>query len=193
MDSLTKPYRECCLHRDPKHVYDLTGWDPEHKLYRLENDLGQKVFVRCHEFTPISASDEELMAANPEGKIEVVTVEQLMEEDLTWVPPEWVNSPSSTEAPPLASEPPAALRPSEPRKAKESQAKGQGDPSEAKAKVRELLAGCEGREQIAGAAAEILDETVMSLIEKYKHLDNGRFRMTIGNRMVGKLKKEMGS
>lgn len=198
MDQLTKPYRECCLHKDPSRIYDLTGWDAEKKLYRLENDLKERVYVRSHEFTLISSFNEDLLRATEQGTIEIddvkiITVEDLMAGGYDVVPIDGqdigIPDQGQREARPCTRE---ATRPdarTHGQKPKDGQAKSAPEASEAKLRVRELLAGAEGREQLASVASELLDETPEALIAKYAHLDNGRFRMTLGNRMVGVLKK----
>jgi len=198
MDTFSKPYRECCLHKDPGHVYDLKGWDPTTKLYRLENDLGQKAFVKSHEFTLISAAGEDLLMATEQGSIvsddiKVITVEDLMAGGWTAVPLETqdLGIPGDVPSEALGAAP-AATRPAAPAKREKPRATPSdppADPSGAKLKVRELLADAKTREEIAGIAQPVLLESVEYLIGKYAHLDNGRFRMTIGNRMVGVLKK----
>jgi len=198
MDTFSKPYRECCLHKDPGHVYDLRGWDPTTKLYRLENDLGQKAFVRSHEFTLISAAHEDLLMATEQGSIVrdeifTITVEDLMAGGWTAVPLETQDIGIPGEGPrealgaaPADTRPEARAKRERPRA---TPADPTADPSGAKLKVRELLADAKTREEIAGVAQPILLESVEYLMGKYHHLDNGRFRMTIGNRMVGVLKK----
>lgn len=198
MDTFNKPYRECCLHSDPTHVYDLVGWDPANKLYRLENDLGQKVFVRSHEFTLISAAHEDLLMATEQGlvvpeDVKIVTVEDLMAGG-------WLAIPLETQSMGIPGEGPSEPRPcasastrpearTTPPKAKGTPRAASPDATGAKGRVRELLANAKSREEIAEIAQPVLLESVEYLIGKYKHLDNGRFRMTIGNRMVGVFKK----
>jgi hypothetical protein len=199
MDRLTKPYRECCLHSNPTHVYDLTGWDAQNKLYRLENDHGHKVFVRSHEFTLISNAGEDLIRATEQGEIvkddvKTITIEDLMAGGFTAQPidgqdigiPDRVFEREATGAQTSATRP--EVRPTR-RESKGGASDAAPEAVEAKATVRRLLADCQTREEIAGVAQPILLESVEYLIGKYAHLDNGRFRMTIGNRMVGVLKK----
>lgn len=197
MDHFLKPYRECCLHSDPKHVYDLKGWDSVSKLYRLENDLNQKVFVRQHEFTLLSFAGEDLLEIQ-DGRI--ISVQELIDGENMVVVPAHERVIAPLEGP---SEPrPCTAKAQGPdvaakvRKPKESQAKAQGEPvatdgrgEEAKAKVRQMLEGVTDREKLAEIAQPILLECVSYLTAKYAHLDNGRYKMTLGNRMVGVLKK----
>ena len=188
METMPKPYTECYIFDDPTNVYDLTGWDPVNKLYRLENDQGRKRFMRYHEFCPISAAHDEEIEAGDDGRI--YTVQQLVDAggDLKWVRPRWAHE-GPSEARPCTHE---ARRPEvapQVRKPKESQAKGHDEAAGVKERVRELLAGATDRQGIAQVAAKILGEKAEDLVSKYAHLDNGRFRMTLGNRMVGVLKK----
>jgi hypothetical protein len=212
-ENLNKPHTECYVFDDPTRVYDLIAWNKEEKLYRLEADNGTKKFLRYFEFCPISSANNELLEAGDNGKI--YTVQQLVDAEghLAWKRPAWAeneegeaivcNPWSSDEAKRAASRPlvttaeaggPEAR--TAPPKPKKSQAKTQGgataDPGladEAKTAVREMLAGCDGRETIAILAGGHLGESPESLLHKYEHLDNGRFRMTIGNRLVGLYKK----
>jgi len=210
---LNKPYTECYVFTDPQKVYDLVAWDKETKLYRLHADDGTKKFLRYYEFCPISQAGEELIEAGDDGKLH--TVKELVDSQghLKWKRPVWadnedqeaikINPWASDEAQRAASRvlrtasdgPGADSRTPRP-KAKGRPADGhggapveQGLAGEAKAKVRELLAGCESREQVAQVGMVYLGEDAGALLSKYMHLDNGRFRMTIGNRMVGLYKK----
>lgn len=188
METMAKPYVECYMFDDPLNVYDLTGYDPTNKLYRLENDHGRKRFVRYFEFCPISAAGQEEIEAGDDGRI--YTVQQLVDAggDLKWVRPVWAQE-GPEGARPCTAE---AKRPevaAKVEKPKESQAKAQGEGAEVKEHVRELLAGATDRQQMAVVASQILGEDAHDLVMKYAHLDNGRYRMTLGNRMVGILKK----
>jgi hypothetical protein len=192
MEKMNKPYRECYLLSDPSHVYDLTGWDAQNRVYELRNDAGQVVKVKYWEFCPISSAHEDLIEAGDDGKL--YTVQQLVESTgtLKWKRPAWADEGLSeaTGATASATRPEVATTP---RKPKESQAKGHGEAaagSEAKERVRELLAGASDRNQMAIVAGAILGEDPHELMMKYNHLDNGRYRMTLGNRMVGVLKKQ---
>ena len=212
-EPLNRPFTECYVFTDPTKVYDLVAWDRENKLYRLEADDGSKCYLRYFEFCPISQAGEELLEAGDDGR--VYTVQQLVDAQghLTWKRPVWageeenhsiVDNPwSSDEARRGASEalratasgPGLDVRTPRP-KAKGRQAKGHDGPAadsglaaEAKAKVRGLLDPCNSREEIANVGMIYLGEDAGGLLSKYMHLDNGRFRMTIGNRMVGIYKK----
>ncbi len=188
METLPKPYTECYVFDDPRNVYDLTGWNPTEKLYRLENDHGRKRYLRYFEFCPIAAAHDELLEAGDDGKI--YTVQQLVDAKghLAWKRPTWAEEGSEGPAVrvSMAERPEVAATP---RKPKESQAKGHDEASDAKGQVRELLAGLTDRLELAKAASEILGEDPETLMAKYQHLDNGRYRMTLGNRMVGVLNK----
>lgn len=185
MDNFPKPYRECCLHSDPRRVYDLTGWNPTEKLYRLRNDEGHTVFVRCNEFTPLSSCHEELIEAGPDGRLHPVSdlIEGVISLSLREEPQEGHPLPSGATL-----DGPRPDVPGPVPKARKSQPKATGDAAGAKERVRSMLAEASTREQIAGMAAEVLGEDSGCLISKYAHLDNGRFRMVLGNRMVGRLK-----
>ena len=212
-ETLPLPHTECYVFTDPQKVFDLVAWDRETKLYRLVSDDGTKRYLRYFEFCPISQAGEELIEAGDDGKL--YTVQQLVDSQghLAWKRPAWaeneaasavIHNPwSSDDARRAAREAlrdtasePGASAPAPKRKAKGRPADAQGgapvEPGlagEAKAKVRELLAGCETREQVAQVGMVYLGEDAGALLSKYLHLDNGRFRMTIGNRMVGLYKK----
>lgn len=186
MDNFPKPYRECCLHSDPRRVYDLTGWDPDNKLYRLQNDDGRKVLVKCSEFTPLSSCHEDLIEAKEDGKLHPVSdlIEGVVTLSLREEPQEGhpLARPCTVDGP----RPDVPARVPRPNK---SQAKATGEACPHREQVRRLLADCHTREEIANRASGLLGEAPHELIGKYLHLDNGRFRMTIGNRLVGVFKK----
>lgn len=195
MDTFPKPHQECYVFDDPSCVYDLTGWNPDEKLYRLENDQGKKRYLRYFEFCPVSSAGQEEIEAGDDGKL--YTVQQLVDSEgkLCWKRPAWAVS--EAEGAPVDA--PSASGPAPAPKAKERQAKAQREPiqdsgtgAEAKARVRELLEPCKTREDVANVGHIYLGEDAGELLNKYMHLDNGRFRMTIGNRMVGLYKRNGG-
>jgi hypothetical protein len=55
--------------------------------------------------------------------------------------------------------------------------------------VAKLLRECKDLDAVFKLAAKHLGETVAQLKQKYDHLDNGRKRMTLGNRLRGHFKK----
>jgi len=91
----------------------------------------------------------------------------------------------ASEAPPL-NEPKATGE--KPQKARKAKGDATETADEARAKVRELLSGATSREEIAKLAAEPLGTPAEALVEKYAHLDNGRFRMVLGNRLASVFK-----
>jgi len=174
MEKLTK--RECYLFSDPGRIYDLIGWDAATKQYRLQNDDGRIVDVSQNEFVPVSLAGEDLVLASDTG--EMVPASEAMERGLAIALPEPSVGPSSH------SPATTANKPRRPSKTKDKSAEAQGAAVEARSRVRELLAG-KSRDEMAEAAAGILGVSTEDLITKYAHLDNGRFRMVLGNRIAG--------
>lgn len=206
MEKLFKPYTECYVFDDPTKVWDLVAWDPQNKLYRLEDGAGGKKFLRYFEFCPISQANEELLEAGDDGNLH--TVQELVDSQghLKWKRPSWATDPDDqplsepSGARPRGAGPDVPGQRPEPKGEAPDGLRGPARPKrpvgpsgdEAKDKVRELLAGCQTREEIAGVGQVYLGEDAGILLSKYMHLDNGRFRMTIGNRMVGVYKKNGG-
>lgn len=167
------PKRECYLFRDPETIYDLIGWDRETKKYHLRNDRGESVDVFHSEFVPVSLAGEDLVLASETG--EIVAASEAMERKLTIartaVPVGLPSHESRGERPKARTSP-----------------KSREEATETRSRVRSMLEPCKTREEIAGVAAGVLGGSAETLIAKYAHLDNGRFRMVLGNRMVGTLK-----
>ena len=162
--------REVCLLSDLQHVYEIIDWDKNTKLWSLKNDLGATISVFHNEFVPLSEADEELVKAMPDGRL--VTVSEMIEKNLKWERPAFLSG-----KPAPSPEGPQAVKPAP------SPERVAVDQDEAKVKVSELLAPCDSREAVAEAAAGYLGSSTAALLEKYHHLDNGRFRMVIGNRL----------
>lgn len=173
--------RECCLHKDPTTVYDCVAWNSEEKKYKLKNDAGMVEWVGSNEFTPISEMREGLLAFNDEGRIITVTDEGRV----------YLTEASSSHA-----ERSAGLgldRASAPRRGTTKALRDPKPSSEAseraKAEVKNLLEGRVDRLELATVAGGVTGDDPNELVEKYQHLDNGRFRMTLGNKMRGVLAK----
>lgn len=193
IQELNKPYTECYVFDDPTRVYDLVGWNPDEKLYKLVSDDGRKRYLRYFEFCPISSAHNEEIEAGDDGKI--YTVQQLVDAQgrLAWKRPTWADAGAEAARPCASGSTGPDLR-AQGRKAKDRPAKAHDEAmasgDEAKDAARALLHGLNNREELAKAAGKVLGETPESLVEKYAHLDNGRFRMTLGNRIVGIFKKQ---
>jgi len=182
--------RECYLHSDASCVYDVISWDPSTKLYRLRNDAGVTIDVDHTRFTLISDASEPLLEPTANG--DIVSVANLHEQGIEFEftssrealggPPSHAPGDRATRTGATAS---GSRRPSGGAPAKA----GSPEAEAAKAKVKELLSGCTSREELAAVAEPVLGEPAAELVEKYSHLDNGRFRMTIGNRMRGILSR----
>lgn len=174
MDRL--PKRECHVFNRPG-IWDLVGWDNRTRQYQLRNDDGETILVFHNEFVPVSMAGEDLVMASEDGRILPTTeaIENKIEIALG----------KASEAPPLYEPRTTTKRPGAPRR---SEGAAPETADEARAKVRELLAGATSREEIAKIAAEPLGIPAEGLIEKYAHLDNGRFRMVLGNRLVSVFK-----
>ncbi|KGO33153.1 hypothetical protein JT06_16150 [Desulfobulbus sp. Tol-SR] len=174
MDKLTK--RECHVFNQPG-IWDLIGWDSKTRQYQLRNDEGETILVFHNEFVPVSLAGEDLVMASEDGRILPTTeaIENKIEIALG----------KASEAPPLY-EPKATGE--KPQKARKAKGDATETADEARAKVRELLSGATSREEIAKLAAEPLGTPAEALVEKYAHLDNGRFRMVLGNRLASVFK-----
>lgn len=175
MDRL--PKRECYVFARPAEIWDLVGWDRETKKYHLRNDAGESIDVFHSEFVPVSLANEDLVLASDDGRI--LPASEALGGDIAIAPRRPPDGPS-LHAPGTTGE--------KPRTARRAKEHGTGATDEARAKVRELLSGAKTREEIAGVAADLLGISAGDLVAKYAHLDNGRFRMVLGNRMVGMLK-----
>lgn len=170
------PKRECHVFNRPG-IWDLIGFDRDTKKYTLRNDSKESIEVLHNEFVPVSLAGEDLVIASEDGRILPTT--EALEQGILIALPEAESGPSLNEPRATGAKPPKARR---------AQGAATEAAGEARAKVREALAGATSREEIAKVAAGILKEDAGALIEKYAHLDNGRFRMVLGNRMVGALK-----
>lgn len=167
------PKRECYVFSQPNRIFDLIGWDRETKKYRLRDDAGNTLDIFHNEFVPVSLAHEDLVVASETG--EIVPATEALERGLT------IAQPEAPGGPPSHAEPRTRAKGRASRTNPESA-------NETRAKVREMLLPCKTREEIAGVASGILGVSAEELVAKYAHLDNGRFRMTLGNRMVGTLK-----
>lgn len=176
MQHFNKPYYECLLLTEPQKIYDLLAWDDANKKYLLKNDDEKEVWVEHHEFIPFSFRFREYCEAGPDGQI--MTVAEAMDKHLDIK----VQKPAPSSQVPHS---PGPAKQSAPRTKTPVVPKDTGP---AREKVRELLAPCKTREDIAAVAGPHLKEEVDALIAKYAHLDNGRFRMVIGNRLVSLFK-----
>lgn len=174
--------RECCLHADPGHVYILTAW--ETPFYVLTNDRGDVARCLAHEFTPISELGEDYLEATEDGRIEII--KDFMEILDSHSLPEIVKA---VAGPPSRVRSPRGAGTGQASKAKGGTTEAQ---SEAKARVTALLECCNSREDIADIGACFLGDSAGNLLKKYEHLDNGRFRMVIGNRLRGLFLKTPG-
>lgn len=172
------PKRECYVYSDPSVIWDLIGWDKETRKYRLRNDSGEYLDVFHNEFVPVSLASEDLVVANETGQI--VPAIEALEQGLS------IAITKAPDGPPLNDDKQQGPKAKGPRK---SEAKPREEAEAARAKVRDLLASCKTREEIASAAEGVLGVSAPELIAKYAHLDNGRFRMVLGNRMVGTISK----
>jgi hypothetical protein len=177
MQFFSKPYNECCLLSDPQKIYDLVGWDATTRKYLLRDDDRVEVNVEHYEFIPLHQKFTELVEADSDGRL-ITVAEALESGEAIRIPtpslPEFA-TPSKGFKKLSASSP---AKPKAPPK----------DTGPAREKVRELFAPCKTREEIAEVASSVLSVPAADLIEKYTHLDNGRFRMVLGNRMVSSFK-----
>jgi hypothetical protein len=172
----------CVLLDDPCTNFVLTGWDQNSKLYTLKNSAGRIATVSHDKFVPIDDLCADFLTATPDGRIEII---QALPD--TILPPHILARPS------LASQP--ASRPhlrTRPAPCHGDTAPAFSDPSAdpVKARVRALLPAGLERADIADASATFLNISPADLLTKYAHLDNGRFRMVIGNRLTATFKKE---
>lgn len=183
--------RECFLHNDPRFVYDCVGWQREDGKYRLKGPNGI-VLANHDEFTPISASHEELLQYTADGKM--VTVKEQCETGagFSFVTAGRVHSLGGQ---PSHAQGHAASGPHRPPsgsgRASGAARSGQSASRPAaavvdavKKTIAEMLGSCNGdRNEMAKIASEVTGDHGPDLVLKYAHLDNGRFRMTLGNKM----------
>lgn len=166
--------REVYLHSDPTRVYDCVSWDANTRKYTLISDTGLRLEVLSDEFTPVSMAGEELIQFTNDGK--QITVQDLVDDNASF---SVFHGPSSHDQPTTASGP---------RKGRKPRGGGTGATDEAKAQakaqVAEMLGSCgNDRDEMAKIAGEVTGDHGPDLVLKYKHLDNGRFRMVLGNKM----------
>ena len=167
--------REVCYHSDPSQVYETIAWSAKDKLYTLINDAGEKYLAGPDEFTILSSCREPLIKSDGKGGF-------IVDESIT-------NSVEKA----VQGEKKKAGRGERPLRRRASllvEKAVQGGQEEAKTAVREALSLCEGREDVAKVAGKMLGEDWQDLMKKYESQDNGRFRMILGNRMRGHLKKQ---
>jgi hypothetical protein len=155
----------------------LAGWNPDSKLYTLKNADGRVVSVAHDKFVPIDDLCADFLSATPDGRIEIT---KTLQDD--FLPPHLARLS-------LASHP--AQRPNPrpcPASCSGGTASASSDPP--KARVRTLLPAGLERADIADIAAPFLSCSPANILDKYAHLDNGRFRMVVGNKLTALFKKE---
>lgn len=168
--------REVYLHSDPANTYDCINWDPKTRLYCLRGPGGE-VRAESHEFTPVSLAHEELLQYTANGQL--ITVADQCETGAGFA---FIRERPTERSAGTAQPDPR------PRARAASGGPAEGH-DEARAQAQQLLAGADGRGELAERASGVLGESAQTLIEKYAHLDNGRFRMVLGNRLTSKIRQ----
>lgn len=156
--------KEVCV-AETNTIVNCIGWDPE-KGYRMRGDDKKIFYLKTNEFTLLSGKNEPLWQSDADGNI-TPEREAAMIAVVQTVRPQSGTGRS-------------------PRSGSGSRRSGRLDPErkrEAAERVNAIFDGVKGRENIAEAGAPHLDTTPAELLAQYEHLDNGRFSMTVRNRM----------